>query len=97
MYAHVSDSQLEKYEEILKCKDEHIKDLEGKLRELQKNIENGQNDDNAGLIAFAFPVLHFFVLILLINNTFFFRNLQQLLTRRLQGLAYFLDKLLSHK
>ncbi|XP_073941606.1 uncharacterized protein isoform X2 [Choristoneura fumiferana] len=72
VYAHVSDSQLEKYEEILKCKDEHIKDLEGKLRELQKNIDNGQNDDNAG-------------------------NLQQLLTRRLQGLAYFLDKLLSHK
>ncbi|XP_059059289.1 centrosomin-like isoform X2 [Achroia grisella] len=68
-YAHVSDSQLEKYEEILKCKDEHIKDLENKIRELQKNV---QNDDITG-------------------------NLQQLLTRRLQGLAYFLDKLLSHK
>ncbi|XP_053626084.1 centrosomin isoform X2 [Plodia interpunctella] len=71
-YAHVSDSQLEKYEEILKCKDEHIKDLESKVRELQKNAENIQNDDTTG-------------------------NLQQLLTRRLQGLAYFLDKLLSHK
>ncbi|XP_026757346.2 centrosomin isoform X1 [Galleria mellonella] len=68
-YAHVSDTQLEKYEEILKCKDEHIKDLESKIRELQKNI---QNEDDTG-------------------------NLQQLLTRRLQGLAYFLDKLLSHK
>ncbi|KAM3959082.1 phosphodiesterase 4D interacting protein centrosomin [Aphomia sociella] len=68
-YAHVSDSQIEKYEEILKCKDEHIKDLENKVRELQKNI---QHDDDTG-------------------------NLQQLLTRRLQGLAYFLDKLLSHK
>ncbi|XP_013200431.1 centrosomin isoform X2 [Amyelois transitella] len=71
-YAHVSDSQLEKYEEILKCKDEHIKDLESKVRELQKHAENVQNDENTG-------------------------NLQQLLTRRLQGLAYFLDKLLSHK
>ncbi|CAK1603300.1 unnamed protein product [Parnassius mnemosyne] len=71
-YAHVSDSQIEKYQEILKCKDEHIKDLEGKLRQLQKNVENVQNEDSAG-------------------------NLQQLLTRRLQGLAYFLDKLLSHK
>ncbi|CAH2066518.1 unnamed protein product, partial [Iphiclides podalirius] len=71
-YAHVSDSQLEKYEEILKCKDEHIKDLENKLRQLQKNVDSVQNEDAAG-------------------------NLQQLLTRRLQGLAYFLDKLLSHK
>ncbi|KAL0849085.1 hypothetical protein ABMA28_013446 [Loxostege sticticalis] len=71
-YAHVSDSQMEKYEEILKCKDEHIKDLENKVRELQKNVESVHNDDTIG-------------------------NLQQLLTRRLQGLAYFLDKLLSHK
>ncbi|CAG9784513.1 unnamed protein product [Diatraea saccharalis] len=71
-YAHVSDSQMEKYEEILKCKDEHIKDLENKIRELQKNVESIQNEDATG-------------------------NLQQLLTRRLQGLAYFLDKLLSHK
>ncbi|RVE42734.1 hypothetical protein evm_012617 [Chilo suppressalis] len=71
-YAHVSDSQMEKYEEILKCKDEHIKDLEKKIRELQKNIDNIQNVDAS-------------------------ENLQQLLTRRLQGLAYFLDKLLSHK
>ncbi|XP_028168528.1 centrosomin-like [Ostrinia furnacalis] len=71
-YAHVSDSQMEKYEEILKCKDEHIKDLENKVRELQKNVDNINNEDNTG-------------------------NLQQLLTRRLQGLAYFLDKLLSHK
>ncbi|XP_039764760.1 centrosomin isoform X2 [Pararge aegeria] len=71
-YAHVSDSQLEKYEEILKCKDEHIKDLENKVRILQNNVESIQNDDATG-------------------------NLQQLLTRRLQGLAYFLDKLLSHK
>ncbi|KOB74687.1 Centrosomin, partial [Operophtera brumata] len=39
-YAQVSDSQLEKYQEILKCKDEHIKDLESKLRELQRNYEN---------------------------------------------------------
>ncbi|CAB3249864.1 unnamed protein product [Arctia plantaginis] len=72
VYAHVSDSQLEKYEEILKCKDEHIKDLENKIRDLQKHFENIQNVDASG-------------------------NLQQLLTRRLQGLAYFLDKLLSHK
>ncbi|XP_072936427.1 centrosomin isoform X1 [Epargyreus clarus] len=71
-YAHVSDSQLEKYEEILKCKDEHIKDLENKIRQLQSNIDNVHSEDNSG-------------------------NLQQLLTRRLQGLAYFLDKLLSHK
>ncbi|KAJ8729524.1 hypothetical protein PYW08_001105 [Mythimna loreyi] len=71
VYAHVSDSQLEKYEEILKCKDEHIKDLESKVRDLQKHFETIQNVD-AG-------------------------NLQQLLTKRLQGLAYFLDKLLSHK
>ncbi|XP_047042012.1 centrosomin isoform X1 [Helicoverpa zea] len=71
VYAHVSDSQLEKYEEILKCKDEHIKDLEGKVRDLQKHFEKNENMD-AG-------------------------NLQQLLTKRLQGLAYFLDKLLSHK
>lgn len=71
-YAHVSDSQLEKYEEILKCKDEHIKDLENKVRQLT-NVDSAQTDeDSAG-------------------------NLQQLLTRRLQGLAYFLDKLLSHK
>ncbi|XP_049887791.1 centrosomin isoform X2 [Pectinophora gossypiella] len=72
VYAHVSDSQLEKYEEILKCKDEHIKDLENKVRELQKSVENIHTHDTTG-------------------------NLQQLLTRRLQGLAYFLDKLLSHK
>ncbi|XP_075992146.1 uncharacterized protein LOC142987336 isoform X2 [Anticarsia gemmatalis] len=72
VYAHVSDSQLEKYEEILKCKDEHIKDLESKVRDLQKHFEKIENVDAAG-------------------------NLQQLLTRRLQGLAYFLDKLLSHK
>ncbi|KAJ0181755.1 hypothetical protein K1T71_002477 [Dendrolimus kikuchii] len=71
VYAHVSDSQLEKYEEILKCKDEHIKDLENKVRDLQKNSENSQNLDTG--------------------------NLQQLLTRRLQGMAFFLDKLLSHK
>ncbi|XP_050361781.1 centrosomin isoform X1 [Nymphalis io] len=71
-YAHVSDSQLEKYEEILKCKDEHIKDLENKVRQLQTSFDNAQSEDSAG-------------------------NLQQLLTRRLQGLAYFLDKLLSHK
>ncbi|KAI5641569.1 hypothetical protein NE865_06326 [Phthorimaea operculella] len=71
-YAHVSDSQMEKYEEILKCKDEHIKDLENKVRELQKSIDSVQNQENAG-------------------------NLQELLTRRLQGLAFFLDKLLSHK
>nr|XP_026487448.1 centrosomin isoform X1 [Vanessa tameamea] len=71
-YAHVSDSQLEKYEEILKCKDEHIKDLENKVRLLQTSFDNAQTEDSAG-------------------------NLQQLLTRRLQGLAYFLDKLLSHK
>ncbi|XP_035446366.2 centrosomin isoform X1 [Spodoptera frugiperda] len=71
VYAHVSDSQLEKYEEILKCKDEHIKDLESKVRDLQKHFEKVQDVD-AG-------------------------NLQQLLTKRLQGLAYFLDKLLSHK
>lgn len=32
-----------------------------------------------------------------INLNILFRNLQQLLTRRLQGVAYFLDKLLSHK
>ncbi|KAG6446290.1 centrosomin isoform X2 [Manduca sexta] len=70
-YAHISDSQLEKYEEILKCKDEHIKDLENKIRDLQKNVENAQSEVSG--------------------------NLQQLLTRRLQGLAYFLDKLLSHK
>ncbi|XP_063529152.1 centrosomin isoform X1 [Cydia strobilella] len=69
---HVSDSQIEKYDEILKCKDEHIKDLESKLRELQKTTDNGHNDEDAG-------------------------NLQQLLTRRLQGLAFFLDKLLAHK
>lgn len=71
VYAHISDSQLEKYEEILKCKDEHIKDLEIRVRDLQKNSENIQDLDVG--------------------------NLQQLLTRRLQGLAYFLDKLLSHK
>lgn len=71
-YAHVSDSQLEKYEEILKCKDEHIKDLESKVKDLQKHYEKVENVDASG-------------------------NLQQLLTRRLQGLAYFLDKLLSHK
>ncbi|XP_013133975.1 PREDICTED: centrosomin isoform X1 [Papilio polytes] len=71
-YAHVSDSQIEKYNEILKCKDEHIKDLENRLRNLQKNAEMQQNEDSSG-------------------------NLQQLLTRRLQGMAYFLDKLLSHK
>lgn len=45
VYAHVSDSQLEKYEEILKCKDEHIKDLENKVRDLQKNSESPQNLD----------------------------------------------------
>ncbi|XP_034825560.1 centrosomin-like isoform X1 [Maniola hyperantus] len=71
-YAQVSDSHIENYQEILKCKDEHIKDLENKLRLLQNTVENIQNDDETG-------------------------NLQQLLTRRLQGLAYFLDKLLSHK
>lgn len=71
-YAHVSDSQMEKYEEILKCKDEHIKDLENKVKDLQKNFDDAQNEDTSG-------------------------NLQQLLTRRLQGLTYFLDKLLSHK
>lgn len=71
-YAHISDSQLEKYEEILKCKDEHIRDLEIKIKDLQKNFDTTQNFENSG-------------------------NLQQLLTRRLQGLAYFLDKLLSHK
>lgn len=47
-YAHVSDSQMEKYEEILKCKDDHIKDLENKVRELQKHVENVQNEDTAG-------------------------------------------------
>lgn len=72
VYAHVSDSQLEKYEEILKCKDEYIKELENKVRDLQKHFEKNQNIDATG-------------------------NLQQLLTRRLQGMAYFLDKLLSHK
>lgn len=56
-YAHVSDSQLEKYEEILKCKDEHIKDLESKLRQLQKNVENIQNEDDAGLVAILFFVI----------------------------------------
>ncbi|KAG7311624.1 hypothetical protein JYU34_002673 [Plutella xylostella] len=71
VYAHVSDSQLEKYEEIVKCKDQHIKDLETKIKELQTNAEN-IHDDESG-------------------------NLQELLTRRLQGLAFFLDKLLSHK
>ncbi|CAG9567025.1 unnamed protein product [Danaus chrysippus] len=71
-YAQVSDSQLEKYEEILKCKDEHIKDLESKVRQLQNNVDNMQSSDDSG-------------------------NLQQLLTKRLQGLTYFLDKLLSHK
>ncbi|XP_023954727.1 centrosomin isoform X2 [Bicyclus anynana] len=71
-YAHVSDSQIEKYEEILKCKDEHIKDLESKVRTLQNNFDSMQNEDSSG-------------------------NLQQLLTKRLQGLAFFLDKLLSHK
>ncbi|XP_068620952.1 centrosomin-like isoform X2 [Battus philenor] len=70
--AHIAGVQLEKYQEILKCKDEHIKDLENRLRQLQKTAENINNEDAAG-------------------------NLQQLLTRRLQGLAYFLDKLLSHK
>ncbi|CAG4968175.1 unnamed protein product [Colias eurytheme] len=71
-YAHVSDSQMEKYEEILKCKDEHIKDLENKVRQLQTTVEHGQTTDPTG-------------------------NLQQILTKRLQGMAYFLDKLLSHK
>ncbi|XP_050666345.1 centrosomin isoform X1 [Leptidea sinapis] len=70
-YAQVSDSQIEKYEEILKCKDEHIRDLESKVRVLQNNAEDGPNGDSG--------------------------NLQQLLTRRLQGMAYFLDKLLYHK
>lgn len=46
-YAHVSDSQLEKYEEILKCKDEHIKDLENRVRQLQTNVDN-TNDDTTG-------------------------------------------------
>lgn len=41
----VSDSHLEKYEEIVKCKDEHIKDLESKVMELQKNVDN---EDNSG-------------------------------------------------
>lgn len=44
----VSDSQLEKYEEALKCKDEHIKDLENKVREFQKHFEKNQNIDAAG-------------------------------------------------
>lgn len=39
---------MEKYEEILKCKDEHIKDLENKVRELQKNFEHIQNDEATG-------------------------------------------------
>lgn len=39
---------MEKYEEILKCKDDHIKDLENKVRELQKHVENVQNEDTAG-------------------------------------------------
>ena len=46
-YAHVSDSQLEKYEEILKCKDEHIKDLENKVRQLQTHVDN-TNEDSTG-------------------------------------------------
>ncbi|XP_038214928.1 centrosomin [Zerene cesonia] len=71
-YAHVSDSQMEKYEEILKCKDEYIKDLENKVRQLQSNVDHEQTTEPAG-------------------------NLQQILTKRLQGMAYFLDKLLSHK
>lgn len=46
----MSDSQLEKYEEILKCKDEHIKDLENKVRQLT-NVDSAQTDeDSAGYI-----------------------------------------------
>ncbi|XP_022128081.2 centrosomin isoform X2 [Pieris rapae] len=67
-YAHVSDSQLEKYEGIIKCKDEHINELENKLRQFQNNSE--QNDSG---------------------------NLQKVLTKRLQEMALFLDKLLTHK
>lgn len=47
-YAHISDSQLEKYEEILKCKDEHIRDLEIKIKDLQKNFDTTQNFENSG-------------------------------------------------
>lgn len=43
----MSDSQLEKYEEILKCKDEHIKDLENKVRQLQTHVDN-TNEDSTG-------------------------------------------------
>ncbi|XP_041988339.1 centrosomin isoform X2 [Aricia agestis] len=71
-YAQVSDTQLEKYEEMLKCKDEHIKDLENKVRQLQNSVDGNVVNDSAG-------------------------NLHHLLTRRLQGVTYFLDKLLSHK
>ncbi|XP_047515587.1 CDK5 regulatory subunit-associated protein 2 isoform X1 [Pieris napi] len=69
-YAHVSDSQLEKYEGIIKCKDEHINELENKLRQFQNNSDNVQTDSG---------------------------NLQKVLTKRLQEMALFLDKLLSHK
>ncbi|CAK1549802.1 unnamed protein product [Leptosia nina] len=69
-YAHVSDAQLEKYEEIIKCKDKHISDLENKLRQLQSSSVSGQG--NSG-------------------------NLERVLTKRLQEMALFLDKLLSHK
>lgn len=44
VYAHVSDSQLEKYEEIVKCKDNHIKDLENKIKELQTSADSVNND-----------------------------------------------------
>lgn len=68
----VSNETLEKYQEILNCKDNHIKDLEHKLKDLQNKVVDDQGANTNG-------------------------NLQALLTRRMQGLAYFLDKLLSHK
>lgn len=90
---------MEKYEEILKCKDEHIKDLETKVRDLQKCVENVQNSEASGYATELRRIYQLFCNVICFYKLFCFccRNLQQLLTRRLQGVAYFLDKLLSHK
>ncbi|GBP11879.1 Centrosomin [Eumeta japonica] len=45
----VKESEIGRYEEILKCKDEHIKELENKIREMQNNIE-AHNNDSAGCV-----------------------------------------------
>lgn len=45
----MSSSQMEKYEEVVKCKDNHIKDLENKIKELQTTPDNA-GSDNAGYV-----------------------------------------------